>query len=259
MKIRSMFLILSLLLISALLAACGGGDAPPAESTQAAGAVPTEGPPTGPMEVLVSDIQNTTWQWVELVENNPAAQSVVPDPQNYTLALFDDGTYSVTADCKSGMGNYTVNGSQITLEPFPVTMQICSEDSLEPQFLSLLGQVGSFGMADGRLVLVLLNEAGEMRFQDGGVAEKPSTPVEKTLYVGPEKVPCEGEGPMECYQVKETPDGEWQLFYNEIEGFEWELGYIYELRVNVYQVENPPAGGSSLRYELIEVVSKTPV
>jgi heat shock protein HslJ len=61
---------------------------------------------------------------------------------------------------------------------------------------------------------------------------------------------------MECYQVKEDPDAEWQLFYDQIEGFEWEPGYTYELRVAVHQVENPPADASSLSYELIEVVDK---
>ena len=86
---------------------------------------------------------------------------------------------------------------------------------------------------------------------------QPHPPEEITLFVGPERVPCEGEGPQECYLVKETPEGEWELFYDQIEGFEWEPGYFYELRVNVYQVENPPAGGSSLRYELVEVVTKT--
>ena len=80
----------------------------------------------------------------------------------------------------------------------------------------------------------------------------------KTIFVGPEKVPCEGAGPQECYQVKETVDGEWQLFYDEIESFQWEPGYTYELRVNVYKVENPPADSSSLRYELVEVVAKLP-
>jgi len=57
-------------------------------------------------------------------------------------------------------------------------------------------------------------------------------------------------------QIKEDPNGEWQNFYDQIEGFEWEPGYTYELRVAVHQVENPPADASSLRYELIEVVDK---
>ena len=264
MKSKQTLLLLSLLLVGVMLAACGGGETPtPEERTQAPESVePPEAPsdPAALQEVPVSDIQNIQWQWVELIETNPAAQSVVPDPEKYTVALFDDGAYTVTADCKSGMGNYTTDASQIILEPFPVTMQICSDESLEPQYLSFLGQVDTFGIADGKLIYILKDGAGEMRFQNGGLAEKPEAqPEEISLYVGPQRVPCEGEGPQECYQVKETPDGEWQLFYDEIEGFEWEPGYEYELRVNVYQVENPPAGGSSLRYELVEVVSKTPV
>ena len=252
-------LVFSIMII--LLAACGGSESPtavPVEPTQAADEAPAEAAPLEPQEVPVSEIQNISWQWVELIENNPAAQSVVPNPENYKVALFDDGTYTVVADCKSGVGNYTVDGSQITLEPFPVTMQICSDESLEPQYLMLLGQIATFGMLDGKLVFVLKDSAGEMRFQDGGPTEKPEAqPEQITLFVGPKRVPCEGEGPQECYQVSETPDGEWQLFYSEIEGFQWEPGYIYELQVNVYQVENPPAGGSSLRYELVEVISKT--
>ena len=79
---------------------------------------------------------------------------------------------------------------------------------------------------------------------------------EKTIFVGPEKAECVGVGPMECYLVKENPEDEWQYFYDPIEGFEWEAGYTYELRVAVYPVENPPADASSLRYELLEVVDK---
>ncbi len=263
MKNKQIYLVITLLLVSVVLTACGGGETPttaPVEPTQVPEVMPTEPPPAGPQEVPVSEIQNITWQWSELLENNPAAQSVVPNPENYTVAFFDDGTYSVVADCKSGMGNYSVDSPQIILEPFPVTLQICSDKSLEPQYLSLLGEVDTFGMLDGKLVFVLKDSAGEMRFQNSGMAEKPeAAPQEITLFVGPERVACEGEGPQECYQVKETAEGEWQLFYSEIEGFEWEPGYLSELRVNVYQVENPPAGGSSLRYELIEIVSKTPV
>ena len=63
------------------------------------------------------------------------------------------------------------------------------------------------------------------------------------------------------YQVKENTEDEWQLFYDQIEGFEWEPGYTYELIVAVDEIENPPADASSLRYVLIEVVNKveTPV
>lgn len=80
---------------------------------------------------------------------------------------------------------------------------------------------------------------------------------EKTLYVGPNLVDCVGVGPMKCMQVKEDPAGEYLLFYSNIEGFSFEAGYEYELKVSVEKIPNPPADGSSLRYKLIEVVSKT--
>jgi hypothetical protein len=69
----------------------------------------------------------------------------------------------------------------------------------------------------------------------------------KTVYVGPEKVDCEGEGPQTCYQIKENPDDPWSLYYYEIDGFEYEPGYEYELIVSEKQEENPPAGGSRRR------------
>lgn len=79
-----------------------------------------------------------------------------------------------------------------------------------------------------------------------------------TLYVGPNREPCVGVGPQVCLQVKETPDGEYQLFYDNIEGFDYEPGYEYELTVERTTVPNPPADASAFQWTLVEVVSKTP-
>lgn len=79
-----------------------------------------------------------------------------------------------------------------------------------------------------------------------------------TLYVGPNREPCMGVAPMECLMVKEDPNGEYQFFHSQIEGFEFEPGYTYELLVNKTTVPNPPADASSLQWTLVEVVSKTP-
>jgi len=83
--------------------------------------------------------------------------------------------------------------------------------------------------------------------------------VEKTLYVGPERVDCVGVGPQKCYKVREDPSEEWRFFYSEIAGFDYKPGYQYELRVREETVVNPPTDGSSLHWELIEIVSKEPV
>ncbi|MFN2161519.1 MAG: DUF4377 domain-containing protein, partial [Candidatus Promineifilaceae bacterium] len=81
---------------------------------------------------------------------------------------------------------------------------------------------------------------------------------EMTLYVGPELVDCVGAHPQTCMLVRESPDEEYQFFYGQIKGFDYEEGYEYELVVNVTDRENPPQDVSPQEYTLVEVVSKTP-
>jgi heat shock protein HslJ len=80
-----------------------------------------------------------------------------------------------------------------------------------------------------------------------------------TIFVGPEKADCVGVGPMECLQIKYSENEEWQFFYSDIEGFTYEPGYLYELRVQQEDIANPPADASSIRWILVEEVSKTRV
>ena len=80
-----------------------------------------------------------------------------------------------------------------------------------------------------------------------------------TLFVGPNREPCVGVGPQVCLQVKETADGDYSLFYDNIQGFDYEPGYEYQLTVEKTTVPNPPADASAFQYSLVEVVSKTPV
>ena len=56
--------------------------------------------------------------------------------------------------------------------------------------------------------------------------------------------------------VKKANAAEWQYFYNQIEGFEHEPGYEYQIIVSKSKIENPPADASSLKYKLVKVVSK---
>ena len=76
------------------------------------------------------------------------------------------------------------------------------------------------------------------------------------MFVDAKKVPCEGEGVTECLRVKDAEGAPWTLFYRTIEGFSYEPGYLYELRVDVGSVAKPPADASSKKYKLVEVVSK---
>jgi heat shock protein HslJ len=83
---------------------------------------------------------------------------------------------------------------------------------------------------------------------------------ESTLRVNSFTVQCEGVGPMTCLQVQEgdSPEpGKWENFYSSIEGFTYEAGYLYRLRIRKETLENVPADASSIRYVLVEVLEKT--
>jgi heat shock protein HslJ len=89
-------------------------------------------------------------------------------------------------------------------------------------------------------------------------AKTEEAPVEKTLYVGPSLVDCTGVAPQKCMSVMDDPAAGYQLFYGNIDGFDYEEGYEYELVVRIEKVENPPADASNLKYTLVNIVSKTP-
>lgn len=79
-----------------------------------------------------------------------------------------------------------------------------------------------------------------------------------TMDVASQRVPCTGLVPRECLRVRQLPDTAWGLFYDAIDGFAFEAGFEYTLRVRVRTVPNPPADASSLAYRLITVLRKTP-
>ncbi|WP_421225553.1 DUF4377 domain-containing protein [Aeromonas jandaei] len=83
-----------------------------------------------------------------------------------------------------------------------------------------------------------------------------TAPQGETLYINSQLVDCVGVGPMQCMQVRSDEQQPWTLFYQNIEGFQFEPGYRYQLTVSKEQLTNVPADAPSLRYLLIKVVSK---
>jgi heat shock protein HslJ len=162
---KILYLTISVLLF-ATLAACGGETATPTEA-------PTEEVVTTPEETIqttsLESILDITWQWLDLVETEPASQSVVPDPENYTVIFRQDGSAEITADCNQVGATYTQQGSALIITLGPSTMAACGEDSLDQQFLASLDAVNSFGMLDRDLKLS--GSTFTMGFQDGGSAE----------------------------------------------------------------------------------------
>ncbi len=72
--------------------------------------------------------------------------------------------------------------------------------------------------------------------------------------------PCWGFGPLLCMQVRyDGTDGPLENFYDSIDGLTFEWGHRYEVRVLVTDIENPPPDGATQRFELLELISDTPV
>jgi hypothetical protein len=86
----------------------------------------------------------------------------------------------------------------------------------------------------------------------------PSGPGDRvlTLQVASTKVPCTGMFPTQCLQIRSGPEEPWGIFYGGIEGFTFEAGNEYTLRVSLHAIADPPADGSSIVYRLLAVLSR---
>ncbi|XP_055305861.1 uncharacterized protein LOC129570325 [Sitodiplosis mosellana] len=91
----------------------------------------------------------------------------------------------------------------------------------------------------------------------GNQVNQTSNGDEMTLTVAPQTVDCFGPFPQKCLRVKDGSTDDWTYFYSHINGFNHESGYEYVLKVKTEDVPNPPADGSSVKYTLLEQVSKT--
>jgi hypothetical protein len=81
---------------------------------------------------------------------------------------------------------------------------------------------------------------------------------ELVVNVAGQRAPCEGAAPMLCLQVRMQPGAAWQLHYFDIEGFDWQSGTEYVIRVREIPVADPPADAPSVRWVLEEVLESGP-
>jgi uncharacterized protein YraI/heat shock protein HslJ len=115
-----------------------------------------------------TSLTGVQWGWTELTETQPASQSIIPNPENYTLVFQPDGGLQILADCNSGFGSYTLEGDNMSIEIIVSTSAECGAESLSSLFFDLLGRVGSYEVSQETLVLNLSEVAGTMRFTNLG-------------------------------------------------------------------------------------------
>lgn len=77
-------------------------------------------------------------------------------------------------------------------------------------------------------------------------------------WVNSYKVSCQGVSPMHCLQIRTDKTAPWQNFYTPIEGFEYEPGFIYKIKLKktILEPSEVPQDASSATYRLVKVLEK---
>ena len=105
-----------------------------------------------------------TWDWISTQYNNDT--EVKPKiVGRFTIAFKNDKTFSVTTDCNSMGGKYTVDKNKISFTEIFTTEMYC-EGSLDSDFSKMLGEVQSYLFTSkGELILELKLDTGSMIFR----------------------------------------------------------------------------------------------
>lgn len=78
----------------------------------------------------------------------------------------------------------------------------------------------------------------------------------RTIFVASEQRSCQGIIQQSCFLTKANENGSWELFYNEIKGFDYEEGFEYKLLVSEKELNEVLADDSSIKTTLIRILSK---
>ncbi|MCJ7512589.1 MAG: META domain-containing protein [Anaerolineales bacterium] len=148
---------------------------PPTAKPSATSLPPTAKPSATslPPTATVNPVQNITWEWVSVMEQSTGSKTVVPNPGNYTISFYADGTLGGVADCNTFKGSYSQK-SGFTIKIGVATTSYCGEASLDQEYTQLLDNVAAGG-PDGAGGLALETAGGAQRllFKNGGAAPSP--------------------------------------------------------------------------------------
>ena len=114
-----------------------------------------------------NEIVGVTWKWSQFQDQaGPEGDINVPNPENYTILMNSDGTFSSKVDCNQAQGSYNLDGSSLVFQFGAMTRALCPEDSLDQDFLQKMDAVRTYVVTeDGNLVLNLFADSGNMIFE----------------------------------------------------------------------------------------------
>ncbi|MEA5511637.1 META and DUF4377 domain-containing protein [Crocosphaera sp. UHCC 0190] len=176
---------------------------------------------------LKNSLEGTEWQLVAWHENQPLTD------KSATLT-FDKERVFGTGGCNRYTAGYEQNDNRLKVDVIAATRMACPEEIMTQEMLFLAALEGAKIYtinSQGQLQIAYIKQKqlGIITFKPLSKSNTPTT--EKTVYISPETVDCIGVAPKKCLQIKETPGDNWTLFYESIEGFTYEPGYNYQVRI----------------------------
>jgi heat shock protein HslJ len=110
------------------------------------------------------ELTGKTWQWTGSTTKDPASESTVSDPQNYTL-VFLKGAYTAKADCNTLSGTWvTASNNGLKMTPTSSSDNACAADSRGKEYSDSLAKAASYGFDGGKLKITL-SDQGTMTFK----------------------------------------------------------------------------------------------
>ncbi|HAC64347.1 MAG TPA: hypothetical protein DCF68_12600 [Cyanothece sp. UBA12306] len=177
---------------------------------------------------IINPLEGTEWQLAVWSESLSLGDKPI------TLA-FSDKAISGSTGCNRYQAGYQITEDSLTFSPIASTRMACTDVLMnqESTFLKVLEGSKLYTINNQNQLQIAYKTKkglGIMTFKP--ISQANQTKIETTLYVGPKTVDCTGVAPQQCLQIQEKPDDQWRLFYESIEGFNYEPGYLYELKVS---------------------------
>ena len=163
------------------------------------------------------------------------------------------GRLLVSGGCNRLFGTARVENGQLIVDQLASTMMACDAVSMarDRELAALLNSRPPVMRQGSQLLLGKPGQQLVLQAQED-VSAAPS----RLIYVAAHRRACQGVAPMQCLQVRDTPDAPWQNHYGEIEGFTPAPGVAYRLRVHEISVARPAADAPSQRWVLDQVLEQ---
>jgi heat shock protein HslJ len=167
--------------------------------------------------------------------------------------VLQQGKISGFTGCNNAMGNYLIDKGELVVSQLATTMMACDPNAMDrehtfSQFLQSRPQVNIEGNT-----LTLSKQDQQYQFS---LQPDLSQATTKLVYVAAQRQTCTGVAVQQCLQVRDSPQADWQLFYDEIEGFTPQPGVAYRLRIKEVPVQKPAADASNVRWILDMIIEQ---